>query len=95
MDRHSSPPMLDFFRRRDCAVCDEARLALQQVLEDRVKRGDPVPAVRYVDVDGQEDLRQRFGALVPVLVLHDRELPLAGGYRQIARFLDGAMGRLA
>lgn len=95
MDRHSSPPLLDFFRRRDCAVCDEVRLTLQQVLEDRVLRGDPVPVVRYVDVDEQDSLRQRYGALVPVLAIDGQELSLAVGYRQIARFLDAAIGRLA
>jgi glutaredoxin len=95
MDRPPFPVMLDFYRRRDCDVCDEARDTLQQVLEDRVTRGEPVPRVRYIDVDADEALRQSHGPRVPVLAAAGRELSLAGGYRQIARFIDLTSGRLA
>jgi glutaredoxin len=95
MDRLPSTVTLDFYRRRDCAVCDEARDTLQQVLEDRVKRGEPVPRVRYIDVDADETLRQTHGPRVPVLAAAGQELSLAGGYRQIARFIDLTAGRLA
>lgn len=89
------PDTLTLYRRAECSLCDEARLTVQQVLEDRVKRGDLAPRVRYVDVDGSDDLRARYGALVPVLALGEAELPLASGYRSIARFLDGVLGRRA
>lgn len=90
-----SSDTLVFYRRSDCSMCDEARQSLQQVLEDRAKAGERTPRVRYVDVDGTADLTDRYGALVPVLALGEAELPLAAGYRAIARFLDGALGRRA
>jgi len=95
MEHHSSPLTLEFYRRPDCAVCDEARHSLQQVLEDRVLRGDPVPRVRYIDVASDESLAASHGPRVPVLALGGEELSLASGYRQIALFVDRALGRLA
>jgi peroxiredoxin len=95
MDRHPDTATLTFYGRRDCTVCDESRAALQQVLEDRARAGHPVPRVRYLDVDENEALRQSHGARVPVLAAAGRELSLGAGYRQIARFLDLAFGRLA
>jgi peroxiredoxin len=90
-----SSDTLVFYRRDGCSVCDEARLSLQQVLEDRVKRGDAAPRVRYVDIDADADLVDRYGAFVPVIALADQELALSSSYRQIATFLDCAIGRRA
>jgi peroxiredoxin len=90
-----SPDTLVFYRRDGCAVCDEARLSLQQVLEDRAKASERTVRVRYVDVDTSEDLRTRYGGLVPVLALAGDELALSSGYRPIAAFLDRALGRRA
>ena len=89
------PPTLVFYRRDRCAICDEARLTLQEVLEDRARAGDRVPRVRFVDIDADAALAERYGGLVPVLALNDLEVPLLSGYRQIAAFLDRALGRLA
>jgi glutaredoxin len=89
------PVTIDFYRRRDCPVCDEARLTLQQVLEDRALRSEPSARVRYIDVDTDAQLRDSHGPRVPVLAAAGRELSLASGYRQIARFVDAALGRMA
>ena len=88
-------PTLKFYRRASCEPCDEARLALQQVLEDRVKRGDPIPRVRYVDISDQPDLQASYGALVPVLTIGSEVLSLTAGYRSISTFLDRVLGRAA
>ncbi|HVM30460.1 MAG TPA: glutaredoxin family protein [Candidatus Limnocylindrales bacterium] len=95
MDRLAPSVTLEFYRRRDCAACDEARATLQQVLEDRATRGEPVPRVRYIDVDSDELLRTTHGPRVPVLAASGQELSLAAGYRRIARFVDMASGQLA
>ena len=95
MSLSPSQPTLDFYRRADCHLCDEARLALQQVLEERVMRGDPIPRVRYVDVDGDPADRAAYGARVPVLTLGAQELSLVVSHSSIARFLDRALGRAA
>ena len=89
------PPTLDFYRRADCELCDEARGFLQQVLEDRARRGEATPRVRYVDVDTTEELRTAYGARVPVIAVGGQELALASSYRQIEAFLDRTLPRRA
>ncbi len=68
---------------------------LQDALEDRAAAGEPVPAVQVVDVDGNPDLRARYGALVPVLVAGASELPLVTSGRQIRAFLAATLPRQA
>ena len=88
-------PTLDFYRRDRCAPCDEARLALQQVLEARARRGDRIPRVRYVDVAAKPELEASFGARVPVMALGTDELSLTVSERSIGLFLDRVLGRVA
>ena len=88
-------PTLDFYQRADCSTCDEARYALQQVLEDRVQRGVPIPRVRYIDIGGHSAFEAQFGYLVPVLVVSGRQLSLTTSYQAIARFLDSVLPRIA
>jgi hypothetical protein len=90
-----SLPMVDFYTRANCAICYETRLTLQQVLEDRARRGNAVPRVRYVDIGGRADLEAEFGGLIPVLVLDGRQLVLTTSYVAIAKFIDAGLGRLA
>jgi hypothetical protein len=94
MTDSSDLPTLTFYARDGCHLCEEARADLQAVLEERVKRGEPIARVRVVDLDTQPHLRDRYNDLVPVLLLHGAELPLAMGRRTINRFLDQALGRL-
>jgi len=95
MTNSSSQPTLDFYRRDGCEPCDEARLALQAVMEDRAKRGEPNPRVRYIDVSADSHLESRFGSRVPVLMLGTDELALTVSGRAIAQFLDRNLGRAA
>jgi glutaredoxin len=95
MAEASTLPTIEFYTRADCATCDEARLTLQQVLEDRARRGDPAARVRYVNIDGDVDLQAKYAALIPVLVLGGRQLVLNTSYRAIAKFIDAVLGRLA
>ena len=90
-----SQPTLDFYRRAGCEPCDEARLALQAVLEDRVRRGDPIPRIRFRDVAESPALESDFGARVPVIAVGRDELSLTLSERSIARFLDRVLGRVA
>ena len=90
-----SQPTLDFYRRDGCEPCDEARLNLQQVLEDRVKRGEQIPRVRYLDVSESTELETRFGPRLPVLKIGADELSLTVSRTSIASFLDRVLGRLA
>ena len=88
-------PTLILYARDGCHLCDEARADLQAVLEERVKRGEPIARVRVVNVDTDPELRERYNDLIPVMALRGSELTLAMGRRTIGRFLDQALGRLA
>lgn len=93
---HSPPlPTLIFYARDGCHLCEEARAELQSVLEDRVKRGEPIARVRVVDVDSSPELKSRYNDVIPVMALNGTELPLVMGRRTIERFLDRTLGRLA
>ena len=87
-------PTLIFYARVGCHLCDEARAELQSVLEERVKRGEPIARVRDIDVDSSPELKSRYNDVIPVMALNGTELPLVMGRRTIERFLDRALGRL-
>jgi hypothetical protein len=92
----SSPtPTLEFYRRDECELCDEARESLQVVLEERVRRGDPIPRLREINLSRQPELEEAYGARVPVLAVGEQELSLATSARSIGTFLDRVLGRLA
>jgi glutaredoxin-like protein DUF836 len=95
MSHSPALPTLDFYTRDGCELCAEARLELQDALEQRVRRGDPIARVREVDLARQPEFEERYGALIPVLALKGSELTLAMGGRTIALFLDRVLGRLA
>lgn len=95
MDSSPLQPTLDFYRREGCAPCDDARAALQQVLESRARRGDRNPRVRYVDVAGSPALESEFGPRVPVLAFGRDQLSLTLSERSITNFLDRVLGSLA
>lgn len=94
MDHSPTLPTLDFYARDGCHLCDEARADLQAVLENRVRRGDPIARVRVVDVDADAELKRRYGGLIPVMAVGGNELTLVMGRRTIERFLDRTLGRL-
>jgi hypothetical protein len=71
----------------------ELRAMLQEALEERAARGEPVPLVRHVDVDADAALRERYGPLVPVVAVGDMELPLVTSGRQLRAFLAATLPR--
>lgn len=84
-----------FYSRATCEPCAEARQTLQWALEERATLGETVPAVREVDVDADPALRERYGALVPVVAIGGSELPLVTSGRQLRAFLAATLPRLA
>ena len=88
-------PTIDFYTRTGCHICNEARATLQGVLEERVRRGDPIARVHVVDLQDRPELEADYGAWVPVLQVGDQKLTLSSTYRPIAQFLDITLGRLA
>jgi glutaredoxin-like protein DUF836 len=84
-----------FYTRDGCELCAESRDVLQDALEARVLRGEPIAGVRHVDIDADPELRARYGDLIPVIELNGQVLPLAMGRRAIDGFLDRVLPRLA
>lgn len=91
MSEPPPPPVLVLYSRASCDPCVEAREALRWVLEDRAAAGEVVPEVREVDVDSDAALRDRYGALVPVVAVGETELPLVMSGRQLRAFLAAAL----
>jgi hypothetical protein len=87
-------PTLRVYRRSECGLCDEARQQLQIVLEERAARGQPVPVVREIAIDGDAGLEAAHGARIPVFVLGDQEIALVTSARTIRTFLDRVLGQL-
>ena len=69
--------------RPDCGLCDEALVALRRL--SRRTRLD----IERVDVTRDSEFERRYVVRVPVLVVHDAELDVAGiDEAAIGRWLD-------
>lgn len=86
---------LTVYRRDGCHLCDEARVMLQQALEERVMRGEPTALVKELDIDADPELQARYFLRIPVFAIDGLELDLVTSDRQVRAFLDRALPRLA
>jgi hypothetical protein len=86
---------LTVYRREGCHLCDEARVMLQQALEERALRGDPTALVRELDIDVDPELHSRYFLRIPVFAIDGLEIDLVTSSRQVRAFLDRALPRLA
>lgn len=72
------------YTRRGCHLCDDARAALEEL------RDQHPHTLRTIDIDADPSLRQRYGWVVPVVVIDRR-------YRLVTRLtpamLAAALGR--
>jgi hypothetical protein len=89
-----SLPDLVLYRRAGCSLCDEARLILQGLLEDRAATGRPLARLVEVDIDADEALRAEMTDTIPVVELLGLRLELALSHGRLRRLLadrlDGA-----
>lgn len=91
-----SRPTIRLLTRPGCHLCDEARHALQAILEERGATGRLPALVREVDITSDADLERRHLERIPVLVVGDEELPLATSVRAMRAFLERTLdGHLA
>lgn len=61
-------PELTLYHRPGCHLCDDMRDALLEFLPEHAFQ------LREIDIDACPDLRARYGALIPVLCLGEREI---------------------
>ena len=64
----NAPRPVTLYTRTDCHLCDQARALLDTLAEDL---GFGVEAV---DVDGDAELRARYGEAVPVIAVGGKEI---------------------
>lgn len=80
-------PALVLYGRPGCHLCEDARVALDAILADRVAHGLPAPAITERSIDGDDDLQRRYAFTIPVVTLGDAELELATTASKLRRFL--------
>jgi hypothetical protein len=88
-DMAATPPLPDLvlYSRPGCHLCDDARAAIQGLLEDRAARSQPLARVREVDITTDPELERRFFETIPVIEVAGDRLELAISPARIRRFL--------
>jgi hypothetical protein len=80
-------PVIVFYRRTGCHLCDEARTSLDAILKARAVAGGAATRVEERDIDADEHLQRRFMTTIPVVEIGDRRLELAISPAKLRRFV--------
>jgi hypothetical protein len=88
------PPLPDLilYARPGCSLCDEARVAIDLVIEDRRARGLPVPAVVERNIEGDPELHRRYLERIPVVEIGDQRVELIVSVGKVRRLLNEILG---
>jgi hypothetical protein len=86
----SVPPLPDLilYGRPGCGLCDEARVMLHTLLQDRSDRGLPVPDLVERDIDTDAALHRAYFATIPVIEFGARRLETVTSLAKVRRLLD-------
>ncbi len=84
-------PDLFLYGRPGCHLCEDARLVVQSVLEDRASRGLAVPSVVERNIETDEAWHQAYLERIPVLELGGRRVELIVSYGNVRRLLADAL----
>ena len=88
-------PEIRLYSRPGCHLCDEAREALQGMLEDRATLGQSIATVHEIDITTDPDLERRYFDVIPVVELGGQTLELAISHSKLRRFLAEALDATA
>ena len=88
-------PEIRLYSRPGCHLCDEAREALQGMLEDRATLGQSIATVHEIDITTDPDLERRYFDVIPVVELGGQALELAISHSKLRRFLAEALDATA
>jgi len=83
----ASRPEIVLYTREGCHLCDETRVMLQGLLEDRAARGQRTATIRERDIASDPELERAWFTTIPVLEAGSRRLELATSPAAIRRFL--------
>ncbi|HEX5015076.1 MAG TPA: glutaredoxin family protein [Candidatus Limnocylindrales bacterium] len=81
-------PDLVLYTRPGCHLCDDARVAIQSILEDRAARSQPLARLTERDITADPDLERALGTTIPVVELRGERLELAVSPVRLRRFLE-------
>jgi hypothetical protein len=84
-------PDLILYTRAGCGLCDETRLLLQGLLEDRAARGARLAHFRERDITTDPEIERDLFDRIPVVELRGRRLELATSASRLRRFLDDGL----
>ena len=91
------PPLPDLvlYARPGCSLCDEAREAINLVVQDRVARGLAVPGVVERNIEDDDDLHRRLLERIPVVEIGNLRVELIVTVGKVRRLLNEAFGDAA
>jgi hypothetical protein len=91
-----TPPLPDLvlYTRPGCHLCDEARAAIQAILEDRAARSRPIARLIERDIARDPDLERAFFDRIPVVELGGDRLELAISPSRLRRWIDEHLDRV-
>ena len=88
-------PDLVLYARPGCSLCDEAREAIEAVLDDRKARGLAVPRLEERDIEADPELHRRYLDRIPVVELGNQRVELVVSVGKVRRLLNEAFGSVA
>ena len=85
-------PDLVLYARAGCALCDEAREAIELTLADRRGRGLPVPVLVERDIEADPELHRRYLERIPVVELGTARIQVVVTVGKLRRFFAEVLG---
>jgi Glutaredoxin-like domain (DUF836) len=85
-------PDLTLYARPGCSLCDEARVALELVIEDRRARGLATPMVIERNIEDDPELHRRYLERIPVVEIADQRVELIVSVGKVRRLLNEVLG---
>ena len=85
-------PDLILYARPGCSLCDEAREAIEVVLEDRRERGLAVPAIVERNIDDDPEVHRQLFERIPVVEIGSQRVELFVSVGKVRRLLNEALG---
>jgi Glutaredoxin-like domain (DUF836) len=91
------PPLPDLilYARPGCSLCDEARVAIDLVIEDRRARGLAAPSVIERNIEDDPELHRHYLERIPVVEIGNLRVELIVSVGKVRRLLNEALGDTA
>jgi hypothetical protein len=89
---HDAPlPDLVLYGRQGCGLCDETRVLLAALLDERAATGRRTPTLVERDIEADPALERALFASIPVVELGGRRLELATSAAKLRRLMSDVL----